>query len=61
MQVGVRELKKNLTAYLRLAKEHKEVIATERGKPIAVIQPLGRAAVLNSIETRLAALAAIPG
>ncbi|MGO9606273.1 MAG: type II toxin-antitoxin system Phd/YefM family antitoxin [Candidatus Binataceae bacterium] len=56
--VGVRELKNRLTAYLRLAKEKHEVIVTERGKPIAILQSLNEAPRLKTIEARIAALAA---
>lgn len=57
--VGVRELKNRLTYYLRRAKKGEEVIVTERGRPVVVLQSLqnlGRAAAL---ETRLARLAAL--
>ncbi|HKN00997.1 MAG TPA: type II toxin-antitoxin system Phd/YefM family antitoxin [Candidatus Binataceae bacterium] len=56
--VGVRELKNRLTTYLRLAREQHEVIVTERGKPIAILQSLDEAPALKSIEARIAALAA---
>lgn len=58
IQVGVRELKNHLTAYLKLVKEDQEVIITERGKPVAVIQPIGGAGAPKSREAKLAALAA---
>jgi prevent-host-death family protein len=58
VQVGVRELKNRLTSYLKLVKQDREVIVTERGKPIAVIQPLARANASRSLEARIAALAA---
>jgi prevent-host-death family protein len=57
IQVGVRELRNRLTTYLRLAKADCEVVVTERGKPIAVIQPIGRASAATSLEGRLGALA----
>jgi prevent-host-death family protein len=56
--VGVRDLKNRLTSYLKLVKEDQEVIVTERGKPIAVIQPIGGAGAPRSREAKLAALAA---
>jgi prevent-host-death family protein len=37
--VGIKELKNQLTQYLRRTKKGQEVIITERGKPIAVIRP----------------------
>jgi prevent-host-death family protein len=58
VQVGVRELKNRLTSYLKLLKEDQEVIVTERGKPIAVIQPVGGDSAPRSREAQLAALAA---
>jgi prevent-host-death family protein len=56
--VGVRELKNHLTTYLRIAKDRCEVIVTERGKPVAVIQPITRDHVLKTLEAKLAAMAA---
>lgn len=56
--VGIRELKNRLTQYLRLTKQGEEVIITERGKPIALIQPIQSAEHPVSLEARLAKLAA---
>jgi len=56
--VGVRELKNRLTHYLRRTKQGEEVIVTERGKPIALIQPIQSAEHPVSQEARLARLAA---
>ena len=56
--VGVKELKNRLTHYLRRTKAGEEVIVTERGKPIAVLQPIQSAANVRSLETRLAQLEA---
>ena len=58
VRVGVRDLKNHLTSYLKLAKAHREVIVTERGKPIAVIHPIGSTGSPQSLEARLAALSA---
>ena len=58
VRVGVRDLKNRLTSYLKLAKAHQEVIVTERGKPIAVIQPIGASGTPQSLEARIAALSA---
>lgn len=55
--VGVRELKNRLTHYLRLAKQGDDVVVTERGRPIALIQAIERAASPRR-EGRLAQLAA---
>lgn len=56
--VGVKELKNRLTQYLRRTKQGEEVVVTERGKPIAVIQPIQSAAPVASLQARLARLAA---
>lgn len=56
--VGIRELKNRLTHYLRLTKQGEEVVVTERGQPIALIQPIGSAERPLSLEARLAKLAA---
>ncbi len=58
VQVGVRELKNRLAFYLKLAKADHEVIVTERGNPIAVIQSLSATSSPKSLEARIAALAA---
>lgn len=56
--VGVRELKNRLTRYLRETKRGGEIVVTERGNPIAVIQSLRKARPASSLEARLAGLAA---
>jgi len=56
--VGVKELKDHLTQYLRRAKQGEEVVVTERGKPIAIIQPIESARPVMSLQARLAKLAA---
>jgi prevent-host-death family protein len=56
--VGVKELKNRLTQYLRRTKRGEEVIITERGTPIALIQPIRNADKAVSLEARLARLAA---
>jgi prevent-host-death family protein len=38
-RVGVRELRQNLSVYLRLVKEGKILEVTERGKPVARLVP----------------------
>jgi prevent-host-death family protein len=57
VRVGVRELKNRLTSYLKLARANREVIVTERGRPIAVIHPVGSTGMPQSLEARIAALA----
>jgi prevent-host-death family protein len=56
--VGVRELKNRLTRYLRQTKQGGEVVVTERGRPIALIQPIQSAERAASLDARLARLAA---
>jgi prevent-host-death family protein len=56
--VGVKELKNCLTQYLRRTKQGEEVIVTERGNPIALIQPIKSAEKALSLEARLARVAA---
>ena len=56
--VGVKELKNRLTHYLRRTKRGEEVIVTERGKPVALIQRIQSAEHAVSREARLARLAA---
>ena len=56
--VGVKQLKDHLTEYLRHTKQGEEVIVTERGTPIALIQPIKSADKAASLEAKLARLAA---
>jgi len=55
--VGIKELKDRLTHYLRQSKRGEEVVVTERGKPIAVIQPIQAVEPAVSLDVRLARLA----
>lgn len=57
--VGIKELKNRLTHYLRRTKQGEEVVVTERGKPIALIQPIRSASRAASREARLARLAGL--
>lgn len=57
--VGVKELKNRLTHYLHRTKQGEEVIVTERGKPIALLQPIKTADQAASLEARLSRLAAL--
>ncbi|MGH7230269.1 MAG: type II toxin-antitoxin system Phd/YefM family antitoxin [Nitrospiraceae bacterium] len=56
--VSIKELKSRLTTYLRMAKQGGEVVVTDRGKPIALIQPIQSAPQVVSREARLAKLVA---
>jgi prevent-host-death family protein len=40
-RIGVRELRQNLTKYLRRVQRGERLEVTERGKPVAVLAPLG--------------------
>jgi prevent-host-death family protein len=40
MNVGVRELKAHLSQYLAKVREGEEIIITDRGEPVARIQPV---------------------
>jgi prevent-host-death family protein len=57
--VDVRELKNRLSFYLRRATKGEEVIVTERGRPVAVLQSLQHLDRAVALETRLARLAVI--
>lgn len=39
-RVGVRELRQNLSVYLRRVRAGERLEVTERGKPVAVLQPI---------------------
>jgi len=56
--VGVKELKNRLTQYLRRTKQGEEIVVTERGRPVAVIQPIQSARTILSLDAKLARLAA---
>ena len=56
--VGVKELKDRLAQYLRRTKQGEEIVVTERGKPVAVIQPIESAHPIRSLDAKLARLAA---
>ena len=56
--VGVKELKNRLTHYLRRTKQGEEVIVTDRGSPIAQIQPIRSGDKAASREAKLGRLAA---
>lgn len=42
METGIRELKREFSAYLRLVKAGETITITERGKPIGRIVPIKR-------------------
>jgi prevent-host-death family protein len=52
-RVGVRELRQNLSVYLRRVRRGESLEVTERGQPVAVLQPILRAHDgLAKLETR---------
>ncbi len=55
MQLGLREANQHFSKAIKAVKAGKEVILTERGKPIAVIKPLPDADDLDTKLDRLAA------
>ncbi|MEE8583494.1 MAG: type II toxin-antitoxin system prevent-host-death family antitoxin [Acidobacteriota bacterium] len=44
VEVGIREIKANLSRYLKQVKAGASVVVTERGKPVARILPIGESA-----------------
>jgi len=57
-RIGVKELKNRLTHYLRLTQKGEEIIVTDRGRPIALLQQI-EAGRPGTREARLAQLAAL--
>ncbi len=55
--VGIKELKNRLTTYIRLAKQGEEIVVTERGRPVVLMQALRKTKDVTSLEARLARLA----
>jgi len=55
MQLGLREANQHFSKAIKAVKAGKEVILTERGKPIAVIKPLAPADDVDAVLDRLAA------
>lgn len=49
MEVGIRELRQNLSRYLELVREGQEVIVTERGRAVARVLPLGSERALDRL------------
>jgi prevent-host-death family protein len=56
--VGVKELKNRLTEYLRRTKNGEEIVVTERGHPIAILRSIHSTVDAQSLEAKLAKLAA---
>lgn len=52
-EVGIRELKAKLSYYLRRVREGEQVIVTDRGEPVAIINPAPRDANLDPVAAAL--------
>ncbi len=57
-RVGVRELRQNLSVYLRRVREGESLEVTERGRPVAVLAPLSERA--GALDRLVSAGIAIP-
>jgi prevent-host-death family protein len=55
MRLGLREANQKFSQAIKAVKEGKEVILTERGKPIAVIKPLQQTKNVEAVIRRLEA------
>ena len=55
MRMGLREANQSFSKAIKAVKAGKDVVLTERGKPIAVIKPLQSEKDANSIMRRLEA------
>ena len=49
MEVGVRELRDNLSRYLDRVRDGEEVVVTDRGRAIARVLPVGAERVLDRL------------
>lgn len=49
MEVGVRELKNNLSRYLARVRAGEEVVVTDRGRAIAVVTPMATEGTLRRL------------
>ena len=56
--VGIKDLKNRLSHYIRMAKKGEELVVTDRGKPVVIIQHLHSANNVVSLDARLVRLAA---
>lgn len=52
MEIGVRELKNNLSRYLAKVSAGDEVIVTDRGRAVAKIMPIGTERTLDRLITQ---------
>lgn len=49
MEVGVRDLRNNLSRYLDRVREGEEIVVTDRGRAIARVSPVGTERVLDRL------------
>jgi prevent-host-death family protein len=56
MQIGLREANQQFSKAIRAVKAGREVVLTERGKPVAVIKPLPRSESEDDVLRRLEAV-----
>ena len=57
MEVSIRDMKNRLSKYLRLARGGKDVVITDRGRPVARLVPVGEEAATEAdIIARIHAL-----
>lgn len=52
MEVGVRELRDNLSRWIARAKRGQEVVITERGKPVARLTRVGESPALERLVAK---------
>ena len=57
LRVGVRELRQNLSVYLRRVKAGEVLEVTERGRPVALVVPLAGTAIERLVASGRAILA----
>jgi prevent-host-death family protein len=53
--VGIRELKSGLSEYIRLVREGRSLVITDRGRPVAEIMPIKTGSEVDAILRKLAA------
>lgn len=53
MQMGLREANQKFSQLMKAVKQGKEVLLTERGKPLAVVKPIGASDEASSAIRRL--------
>ena len=57
MDISIRDMKNHLSKYLKLARAGKEVVITDRGKPVAQLTPINLVAENEEkVITRINAL-----